>query len=72
VLAVAGVSLAGYGIITQNVEYTNYLLIIIGLTLLTTGVIELQKNIKGTTGYLSLIVALFVLIVAIQGALLGS
>ncbi|MCM3490127.1 DUF3953 domain-containing protein [Alkalihalophilus marmarensis] len=71
-MAVAGVSLAGYGIITQNVEYTNYLLIIIGLTLLTTGVIELQKNIKGTTGYLSLIVALFVLIVAIQGALLGS
>ncbi|WP_251189229.1 DUF3953 domain-containing protein [Alkalihalophilus marmarensis] len=64
--------MAGYGIITQNVEYTNYLLIIIGLTLLTTGVIELQKNIKGTTGYLSLIVALFVLIVAIQGALLGS
>ncbi|MED1600386.1 DUF3953 domain-containing protein [Alkalihalophilus marmarensis] len=71
-MAVAGVSLAGYGIITQNVEYTNYLLIIIGLTLLTTGVIELQKNIKGTTGYLSLIAALFVLIVAIQGALLGS
>ncbi|WEG15279.1 DUF3953 domain-containing protein [Alkalihalophilus pseudofirmus] len=71
-MAVAGVSLAGYGIITQNVEYTNYLLIIIGLTLLTTGVIELQKNIKGTTGYLSLFAALFVLIVAIQGALLGS
>ncbi|WP_175585159.1 DUF3953 domain-containing protein [Alkalihalophilus pseudofirmus] len=71
-MAVAGVSLAGFGIITQNVEYTNYLLIIIGLTLLTTGVIELQKNIKGTTGYLSLFVALFVLIVAIQGALLGS
>ncbi|ERN53659.1 DUF3953 domain-containing protein [Alkalihalophilus marmarensis] len=64
--------MASFGKFTQNFDYMNLLMFLLGMMLLTTGVIELRKNTKAAAGYLSVFAAMFVLIVGVQSVMLGS
>lgn len=63
--------LAGFMLLTQNFEYMSYLMLLLGVSILLTGVIELKKDKYAFTGYLSIFAALFVFYVSIQGFVLG-
>ena len=71
ILSIVGVALAGFGIITKNFEFMPYLMVTLGISLLITGVIELQKDKKAFWGYMSIGVAGFAFYVSIQGFLLS-
>jgi hypothetical protein len=71
ILSIVGVVLAGFGLITQNFEFMPYLMLILGISILITGGIELQKDKKGFWGYMCIIVSMFAFYVSIQGLLLS-
>lgn len=66
-LSIAGVLLTMIILMTQNFKLTPYMLGVLGITLLLNGIIDLQRAKKGVWGYLSIIVALYVFFVMIQG-----
>ncbi|WP_313893263.1 hypothetical protein [Psychrobacillus sp.] len=71
ILSIVGVVLAGFGLITKNFEFMPYLMLILGISILITGGIELQIDRKGFTGYMCIIVFMFAFNVSIQGFLLS-
>lgn len=44
------ISLAGYGLITENFKFQSYMLLFLGLTMLVIGLREFQKYKKVTAG----------------------
>ncbi|OKL35293.1 hypothetical protein BLL40_16220 [Domibacillus mangrovi] len=69
IFAILIISLSSYSLLTQNVELMPYLMLLVGASLLMTGVDELQKDRKGFWGYVSIMVSLFAFYVSIQGFL---
>ena len=67
ILSIITIGLSGFSLITQNFEYTPYLMLSLGATMLVIGLIELQKNRKEFWGYMGIVVPLFVFYVAIKG-----
>ena len=70
ILSIGVLALALYGLITKNFEYMPYLMMVLSFFILTTGVIELQKDKKAFWGYMSIGVSGFAFYVSIQGFLL--
>ncbi|QFK72369.1 DUF3953 domain-containing protein [Pradoshia sp. D12] len=69
ILSIGVLVLALYGLITENFEYMPYLMIALSFLMLTTGVIELQKDKKAFWGYMCIGVSGFAFYVSIQGFL---
>ena len=70
ILSIGVLTLALYGLITKNFEYMPYLMMALSFSILTTGLIELQKDKKAFWGYMSIGVSGFAFYVSIQGFLL--
>lgn len=70
ILGIIVIVLSGYSLLTKNFELMPYLMLFLGSLILTTGVIELQKDRKGFWGYMSIIVSLFIFFVSIKGFLI--
>lgn len=68
VFSVITLLLAGYGFISKNFEYQAYMTLFLGLTMLVTGLQEIQQNRK-KTGWFCIIVFVFSLYVAIEGVI---
>ncbi len=71
ILSIVGVVLAGFCLITKNFEFMPYLMLILGSSILITGLVELQKDRKGFSGYMCIIASLFVFFVSIKVFLLS-
>ncbi|QFK71339.1 DUF3953 domain-containing protein [Pradoshia sp. D12] len=71
ILSIGVLALAFFGLITKNFEYMPYLMMVLSFFILTTGLIELQKDKKAFWGYMSIGVSGFVFYVSIQGFLLS-
>ncbi|MBA9029066.1 DUF3953 domain-containing protein [Peribacillus huizhouensis] len=71
ILSIVGVMLAVFCLITQNVEFIPYLMLILSISIMITGGIELQKDKKEFWGYMCIGVSLFAFYVSIQGFLLS-
>ena len=71
ILSIISVALAVFGKITQNFEVMPYLILILSISILITGGIELQKDKKNFWGYMCIIFSLFAFYVSIQGFLLN-
>ncbi|CEG29034.1 DUF3953 domain-containing protein [Bacillus sp. B-jedd] len=69
ILSIAGISLAAYGLITEDFTFQPYMMLCLSLMMLVTGVKELQKGNKGT-GWLSIGVFIFIFFVTVQSFLL--
>lgn len=69
ILSIIVISLAGYGLITDDFKFQPYMILLLGLTMLVMGLREFQKGQKGF-GWLSIVVFIFLLFVSIQGFLL--
>ncbi|QED46279.1 DUF3953 domain-containing protein [Cytobacillus dafuensis] len=69
IFSLSTVALSAFSLITQNYNLTPYVMFLLGVTMLMTGIIELQKDKKGFPGYLCIIVSLFIFFVSIQGFL---
>ncbi|WP_066254140.1 DUF3953 domain-containing protein [Neobacillus drentensis] len=67
ILSIITIGLSGFSLITQNFEYTPYLMFSFGATMLVIGLIELQKNRREFWGYFGIVASLFVFYVAIKG-----
>lgn len=70
ILAVIVVSISGYELLTKNFEVQPYMMFLLGIMMLVTGIDELQKGRK-EYGWLSIIVFLFCLFVSIKGIILN-
>nr|WP_026907259.1 YczI family protein [Paucisalibacillus globulus] len=66
VFSIVTMGLAVYGLTTQNFEYGHVMILFLGLMMLVLGIEEFQKG-KKRSGWLSIIVSLFAIIVSIQG-----
>ncbi|NMD71247.1 DUF3953 domain-containing protein [Bacillus sp. DNRA2] len=66
ILAVIVVSISGYGLLTNNFEVQPYMMFLLGIMMLVTGIDELQKGRK-EYGWLSIIVFLFCIFVSFKG-----
>lgn len=69
ILSIIVMSLAGYGMITENFEFQPYMMLFLGLTMLVMGLREFRKGQKGF-GSLSIVVCIFILFVSIKSFLL--
>lgn len=69
IFSIFTLALAGYGLITQNFRYQAYMMLFLGLTMLVTGIQEMQKGRK-ITGWLLIVVFAFALYVSIQSFML--
>ncbi|MBM7602647.1 putative membrane protein YkvI [Metabacillus crassostreae] len=69
IFSVAVISLAGYGLITEDFRFQPYMMLLLGVTMLVMGLREFQKGQKGY-GLLSIVVFLLVLFVSINSFLL--
>ena len=70
VLAIIVMVLAGYGSITGSSAVLPYMMFFMGAMLLIMGISEIKKKRK-RTGFISIIVSLFVFYVSMQGFLLN-
>jgi|1186.fasta_scaffold67286_3 hypothetical protein len=70
VLSLTTITLAIYGLITSNFEFMPYMMLSLGALMLFIGIVEIRRQRKAYWGYISIIVSLFVVYVAIQGFLL--
>jgi hypothetical protein len=71
ILTIIVVALSVFGLITESNEVIPYLMLLLGVSMLVTGLFELQKDKKGFWGYMGIVVSLFLFFVAIQGFLLN-
>ncbi|OAH55405.1 hypothetical protein AWH48_20145 [Domibacillus aminovorans] len=71
IFATLAMTLSGYSLLTKNVDFMPYLMLLVGASLLMTGVAELQKDRKGFWGYMSMMASLFAFYASIQGFLLS-
>ena len=69
ILSIIVISLAGYGLITDDFKFQPYMILLLGLTILVMGLREFQTGHKGF-GWISIVVFIFMLFVSIQGFLL--
>ncbi|ASK63986.1 hypothetical protein CFK37_18400 [Virgibacillus phasianinus] len=66
ILSIIVLALSGSIIFTQNSGLTPYLMLFLGVLLLVIGIIVLLKDKKSFSGYMNIIISLFVLYVSIQ------
>ncbi|MFN7253555.1 MAG: DUF3953 domain-containing protein [Anaerobacillus sp.] len=69
-LSIVIVMLAGFIKLTQNFEFMPLLMLILAISMLITGIIELQKDKKRFWGYMCIIASVFGFYVSIEGFLL--
>ncbi|WP_047985543.1 DUF3953 domain-containing protein [Ornithinibacillus californiensis] len=67
-LILSGITLllAGYGLITQDFSYIDFMILFLGLSMLASGLVEFKKGQKGN-GWLFVVVFLFCTFVSIKG-----
>ena len=70
VLSLTTITLAIYVLITSNFEFMPYMMLSLGALMLFIGIVEIRRQRKAYWGYISIVVSLFVVYVAIQGFLL--
>ncbi|PFG13510.1 DUF3953 domain-containing protein [Bacillus sp. es.036] len=70
VLSISTFTLAVYGVITSNFEFSHIMIFLLGLTMLVMGIEEFQKERK-SIGILLVGVFIFSLFVSIKGFLLS-
>lgn len=68
--SVLTLGLAIFGILTENFEYQNFMLLSMGLTILVMGIRELRKE-KKAFAYFIILAAAFMLYVSIESFLLN-
>jgi len=61
------IALAGHGLITQNFELMSYMMLFLGASMLSSGLIELKKYQKRFLGCIFIAISLFAFFVSIQG-----
>ncbi|QDP99767.1 DUF3953 domain-containing protein [Lysinibacillus fusiformis] len=69
ILSITVISLAGYGLITEDFKFQPYMMLFLGLMMLVMGLREFQKGQKGNC-WLSIVVFIFILFVSIKSFLL--
>ena len=69
ILSITVISLAGYGLITEDFKFQPYMMLFLGLTMSVMGLREFQKGQKGY-GWLSIVIFIFILFVSIKSFLL--
>jgi len=69
ILSISAISIAGYGLITEDFTFQPLMMLFLGLSLLVMGLREFQKGQKGY-GWLSIVVFIFILFVVIKSFLL--
>jgi len=69
ILSIIGISLAGYGLITEDFKFQAYMMLFLGLSILVMGLREFQKGHKGY-GWLSIVAFIFILFVSIKSFIL--
>ncbi|NOU98574.1 DUF3953 domain-containing protein [Paenibacillus planticolens] len=67
IIAVIIICISSYLLITKEFELMPYLMLLLAIFMLVTGLVEYQRNRKGFWGYLSIVVSLFILFVSIHG-----
>ncbi|WP_226669776.1 DUF3953 domain-containing protein [Metabacillus litoralis] len=70
ILSITVISLAGYGLITEDFKFQPYMMLLLGLTMFVMGLREFQKG-KKAYGWLIIVVFLFILSVTIKSFLLN-
>lgn len=70
ILSITVISLAGYGLVTEDFKFQPYMMLFLGLTMLVIGLREFQKGQNGY-GWLNIVVFIFILFVLIQSFLLN-
>lgn len=65
------ISLAGYGLASQNFEYMPFIMLSLGGTMLVAGLMELKRKPKSFWGYMDIAASLFAFFVSIQGFFLN-
>ncbi|MGE8082140.1 YczI family protein [Peribacillus loiseleuriae] len=65
ILSIITISLAGYGLITEDFKFQAYMMLFLGLSMLVMGLREFQKGHKGY-GWLSIVACIFILFVSIE------
>ncbi|ALX50558.1 hypothetical protein AOX59_06415 [Lentibacillus amyloliquefaciens] len=58
-------------LITKDFEFIPYLALVVGITFLITGVVELKEDKRAFSGYMSIIVSLFIFFASILGFVLN-
>ncbi|MET3317557.1 DUF3953 domain-containing protein [Peribacillus butanolivorans] len=71
ILAIIVLALSAYQLITWNFELMPYSMLFLGAIMLVTGLAELQKDRKGFSGYMSIVVSSFLFFVSILGFLMN-
>lgn len=69
ILSITVISLAGYGLITENFKFQPYMMLFLGLSMLVMGLREFQKGQKGY-GWLGIVVFIFTIFVSIKSFIL--
>lgn len=69
ILAIIVLALAVYSLITKNFELMPYMMFFLGASMLLTGLVDFQKDRKALGGYISIIAAIFIFYVSLQGFL---
>lgn len=65
ILSITVISLAGYGLITDDFKFQTYTMLFLGLTILVMGLRNFQSGHKGFA-WLSMVVSIFILYVSIE------
>jgi len=65
ILSITAISLAGYGLITEDFKFQPYMMLFLGLMMLVMGLREFSKGQK-VQGWLSIVVSIFILFVLIK------
>ena len=65
ILSITVISLAGYGLITEDFKFQSYMILSMALMILVSGLREFQKGQK-SNGWLSIVVCIFILFVSIK------
>lgn len=66
-LLIGIVMLAGFIKLSQNFEFMPLLMLIMAISMIVTGIIELQKDKKGFWGYMFIIASVFAFYVSVEG-----
>ncbi|QBP39745.1 DUF3953 domain-containing protein [Paenisporosarcina antarctica] len=64
-------TLSSYSLITENYVLIPYMILSLGVLVMITGLVELQKNKKSILSYFSIIASFFIFFVFIRGLIVS-
>ncbi len=68
IFSIIVISLAGYGLITEDFRFHPYMMVFLGLVMLVIGLRDFQRGKEGN-GWLSIVSCILILLVSIQSFL---